>query len=1124
MPDNHDFPEINPEDNNKEELTQKHPRPSSSEVTEDIDLDEIRASDDPRLHDDYDPDVDVPFDLPKMNNPDVDEYTYDKRNDPHAMRTMPHFREPGVPNPNETLVGTGGLDPNPDMQPYVDPSHSERTVMNLPRASSYDEQQTMANPNLSDAAYQRPSQQSAQNAQGAYVPSPPQQQRQAPSLPRRRRSHRKIFGLPSGCVFMFLGLMVTFCGGLTLFTIGAAAIFIPRIEAQWGSQVAEVDNYRAFESTFYYDRYGNSLYESFNEGRRDTVSYDRFPLDLINATVAIEDDTFWANIGVDLPATMVATMNYLGAGSGERVPGGSTITQQVVRNILFDFEYRNEVSVTRKVDEIIMAFFLTQRRSKQDILTLYLNEIYYGNLAYGAQAAAQTFFGKNVQDLTLGEAALLAGLPQAPVNLNPLNPDPEVQARVYNRWRLVLDEMLEEEYITAEERDATFRQGLSFVQPDLNNLRAPHFTIYAQDEFADLMLDLGYFAEDVASGGYRVYTTIDQNINNLALGAARTQVASLQSRNVSNAAVVVIHPITGQIMAMVGSVDYNNDAIDGRVNVTIALRQPGSTMKPFTYASGMELGMNAADVIWDTPVEIGIPGQPTYKPVNYDRAYHGPMGMRTALANSYNIPAVQTLRLVGVDYLLSMMRRVGISTLNEDASQYGVSLTLGGGEVSLLEFANAYGVFANVGTFVPPTSILCIVDSDENIIYQYANGCPQEAGRFTPTTVDKPSFGTQVMDPRVAFIITDMLSDNDARTPAMGSRSPLYTSNIGTAVKTGTTNDIKDNWTVGYTRNVVIGVWVGNNNGDPMVNSSGLTGAAPIWNSVMTNIYSDPNLINVFQIDGRLLPDLPNAPQGVSLQQICNVRAVRGGSTGCPGTINEWFLNSPAGVPDGNGNLIYPQQALAGNSQADYMQEISPDIYRVLAFPLNPGIAAGIQFQLSSGQLQPPAPLYCRVPPQLQQPALAAGAQEMTFIAGPSTSHNDAVQAERWAQQNNYAFLPTIECVDSLLVGGGGGNWGAPIVTAVIASPSGGQVVNNPVTITGTVQFDSSQADFWHLDIIGGEWTNWTPMGGIQTGSVVGGGLFSGNLPPGTYRVRLRLVKGGDFIQQPYEVSFTVQG
>lgn len=1123
MPDNHDFPEMNPDDYNDEEFTEKRSQAHSNDITEDVDLDAIRATDDPRFDEDYDPDEDVPFHLPKMDNSDAEQATHHPRHDSNAMQTMPHFREPGVPDPKETLVGTGGLDPNPDMQQFIDSAHSERTVMNMPKISA-PEQQTMANPNVADARYQRPQQQTTQNAQGHYVPSPPSKH-QNPQRPlARRRSHRRIFGLPSGCVYMFLGLMVTFCGGTILFLLITAAIFIPRIEDKWGSQVAQVDDYRAFESTFYYDRYGNSLYESFTEGRRDTVTYERFPAYLINATVAIEDDTFWANIGIDIPATSVALLSYLGAGSGQRVAGGSTITQQVVRNVLFDFEYRNEISATRKAEEIILAFFLTQSRDKQDILTLYLNEIYYGNLSYGAQSASQTFFGKDVQDLSLGEAALLAGLPQAPANLNPLNPDPEVQTRLYDRWRLVLDEMVEESYITQEERDATLRQGLNFVQPDLNNLRAPHFTIYAQDEFEDIMVGLDYTPEDVSRGGYRVYTTIDQNINNIALGAARSQVASLQSRNVSNAAVVVLQPLTGQIMAMVGSIDYDNDAIDGRVNVTIALRQPGSTMKPFTYASAMELGMTPADVIWDTPVEIGIPGQPVYRPVNYDRTFHGPMGMRMALANSFNIPAVQTLRLVGVDYLLNTMRRVGISTLSEDASLYGVSLTLGGGEVSLLEFANAYGVFANVGTYVPPTSILCIIDSADNILYQYENGCPQDSANFTSNTVDRRGFGTQVMDSRVAFIITDMLSDNTARSLAMGSRSALYTPNIGTSVKTGTTNDIKDNWTVGYTRNVVVGVWVGNNNGDPMVNSSGLTGAAPIWNSIMTSIYTQSGAIDVFQTDGRLLPDLPNPPQGVSLRQICNVRAIREGSSACPGTINEWFLDSPAGIPDGNGNLIYPQQPLVRPSQSDYMQEISPDIYSVLAYPLNPSIAAGLQFQLQSGDLAPPAPRFCRVPPQLQQQAIAADAREMTFIAGPSTAHNDTVRAETWAQQNNYAFLPTVECWDGAFVSGGDVGWGATIVTAVITSPANGEVVNNPVNIIGTVQFDSSQADFWHLDIIGGQFGDWTPMGGVGNNSVVNGGLFTGALPAGTYRVRLRLIKDSSFIQQPYEVAFTVQG
>lgn len=1125
MPNEHDLPELDSNDSENDEITEER----AGNVTESMNLDAVRATDDPNYEvDKYDPDKDVPFNLPKINDDADIQPTYDKRHSPNAMPTMPHFREPGVADPKVTLAGTGGLDPNPDMLPKVDMSHSENTVVNLPKAAQQAPPQasverpegnmTAPNPRLADSAYQRPSNQGQHSVQGHHVPVAPQRQngQSQKKLPRRRSRRRKILGLPSGCMYMFLGLLVTFCGGITVFTAGAAAIFVPRIEAEWGSEIDRVNDYRAFESTFYFDRYGTPLYEAFNEGRRDIVRYDQFPQHLIEATISIEDDTFWDNLGIDFAATTVAALNYLGAG-GERVPGGSTITQQVVRNILFDFEYRNEVSVTRKAEEIILALFLTQRRSKEDVLTLYLNEIYYGNLAYGAQAAAQVFFGKNVEDLTLGEAALLASLPQAPASLDPLNPDPEIQSRLIDRWRLVLDEMVEEGYITEAERSAALNTGIAFVAPDANNLDAPHFTVYAQNEFEELMTEIGFSPEDLSTGGFRIYTTLDQNINNLALGAARTQVANLQASNVSNASVVIIQPLTGQIIGMVGSIDYNNDAIDGRVNVAIALRQPGSTIKPFTYSAGMELGMTSADVIWDTPVEIPQIGQAPYRPVNYDRAFHGPMTLRRALANSYNIPAVQTLRLVGVDYLLSMLDRVGISTLT-DPSRYGVSLTLGGGEVSLLELTNAYGVFANVGTFVPPTSILCVIDSNDNIVYQYENGCPEESGNFTSNTIDRRGFGTLALDPRIAYTMTDIMSDNAARSVEMGSNSPLFTPNIGTAVKTGTTNDIKDNWTIGYTRNVVVGVWVGNNNGDPMVNSSGLTGAAPIWNSVMTSIYTQPGAIDVFRVDGQLLPDIPNAPQGMSLTQICDVRSVRDGSTNCPRTTSEWLIDGSAGVPDGNGGLTYPQQPLIRPSQGDFMTEISPDIYSTLAYRLNPGVAAGLQFNVSAGDLPPPAPLFCRVPPNLQNQAVAAGATNHVFVAPPSTSHNDRVRAETYAQQNGYAYLPSIECWDGAFDAG----FGPSIVTAVISSPTSGQTINNPLSITGTVQFDGSQADFWHLDIIGGAFPDWTPMGTAGYNPVSNGELFSGFLDSGSYRVRLRLSKDGNMVQQPYEVSFTI--
>jgi len=1059
----------------------------------------------------------------------------------HQQITMPVFKEPGVPDPKKTLPGTFGLDPNPDFaqantpaeptmrNPAVPSSQPPRkpaipaptaqhnTVPNsgvaqggVSRPGGHD-QYTMPNPQLADQRYAAP---------GGYTPAPPDQSG-TPSLPRRR-TRRRILGLRPGCLWMIAGLFVTFCGGLTLMVGAAAAIFVPRIEQEWTAQIAAVDDYQFFQSTFIYDRNGEQLWESFGEGRRTTVDYEQFPQRLIEATIAIEDDSFFENAGIDVAATFVAAMQYLGADPGEQTPGGSTITQQLVRNVLFDFEKRAERSIARKAEEIMLALVLTQSRSKQDILEMYLNEIYYGNLAYGAQTAAQTFFAKDVEELTIGEAALLAGLPQAPADLDPLNPDPEVQGRVDARWRQVLNEMVEEGFITDAERNQALSQGLSFSSPEVS-LKAPHFTVYAQDRLEDLMIDLGYTADDITRGGLRVYTTLDLRVNDVAQAAAREQVARLQSNNVSNAAVAVIKPITGEILAMVGSIDYNNDVIDGRVNVTTALRQPGSTMKPFTYSAAIERGMSTGDVIWDTRTEIGIPGQPLYEPRNYDGSFHGPMTMRTALANSYNIPAVQTLRLVGVDYLLEVMRRFGVETLNQDASQYGLSLTLGGGEVSLLELTNAYAVFGNQGSYVEPRAILCIIDSDDNILYQYENSCPE--GRMTDTTVDETGFGRQVLDPRIAYIITDMLSDNGARSTAMGSNSPLRTDGIATSVKTGTTNDVKDNWTVGYTRNVAIGVWVGNNNGDPMVNSSGLTGAAPIWNSVMNAIYQNPDFLTSFAVGGQLLQDQPQPPPGMSRREICDVRRLTDPSVTCGATITEWFLDGPAGIPDADGILQYPQQQIQGNpvpTSGSYIEEISPGVYKTIAFPIPDPIAASIQFDVGPGEKQPLPPKYCRVPVELI--SAAAGAQEMVFIAGPSTSQSDAVEAERYARQRGLAYLPTIDCWQDVFTAAVQ-SFGPQVTTAVISSPSSGQVLTEPVPVIGTVQFNRDQADFYHLYIQGGQFQDWTALGNPHQESVTNGVLEELHVPslqPGTYRLRLALVKGGDFIQQPYEVVFTV--
>lgn len=1072
---------------------------------------------------------DVPFHLP-MNDeldaaappqPEIEPDTssiWDQRNpaDQRNMPTMPIPREPGVPDPKATLPGSGGLDPNPDFM-IADP-HSQHTAPHQPvRLDQTAPHQAYVPPQSYIPAEH---QQYARPQQPVYaVPPAPPAQQQIPegAFPRRKAKGRGCLGCSPTCLGVLIGFIAIFCGGLTLLTLVISATLGARIENQLSARIAQVDDYKQFQSTFIYDRNGTLLYEAFGEGRRTRVPYSDFPQSLIDATIAVEDDNFFTNPGIDVPATLRAFAQYVGLAAGES--GGSTITQQLVRNVLFDFKYRAERSVQRKIEEILLALVMTQRKSKQDILELYLNEIYYGNLAYGAEAAAQTFFGKKVSDLTLAESALLAGLPQAPADLDPLDPDPSIQAAVEARWRLVLDRMVITGKITQAERNEALRQGYTLTSPNVS-LKAPHFTVYAQRQLERLMGELGYSPEDIARGGWRVYTSLDLGVNEMAQQIARQQIARLTGQNVSNAAVVALAPITGEIIAMVGSVDYNNAAIDGNVNVAISLRQPGSTMKAFTYSAAIENGMTPGDVIWDTPVSIGIPGQPMYTPRNYDGAFHGPMSMRFALANSYNIPAVQTLRQYGVEYLLQFMRRLGVESLGTDASRYGLSLTLGGGEVSLLELTNAYAVFPNQGSYVRATAILCVLDNEGNILYQYENRCPR--GSLTPNSVSVNALGRQALDPRIAFVISDILADNRARSAAMGSNSPLNTGSLRTAVKTGTTNDTKDNWTVGYTRNVAVGVWVGNSNGDPMINTSGLSGAAPIWNAVITSIYNNSGMLSSFTASGQI-PDQFNPPGGISLREICDVRSLRDPATDC-NRINEWMLDTPAGIPDADGNLQYPPapQPPAQRPGQPVLNPVSPGVYQVLAYRLNPAVASLIQFPAQPGQPTPPTPIYCQVPPDLA--GAAAGAQSLLFIAPPPVPA-DAAAAEQYARNNGLAFLPTIACSPDLLQGGGGG-FGPIVTTAIITSPAPGQVLTAETPIIGTVQFTADLGKFYKLEVIGGPFADWVTIGTTHTENVVNGqleNLYVPGLAPGNYVLRLVIVdNSGGFLQAPYEVPFIV--
>jgi penicillin-binding protein 1C len=854
--------------------------------------------------------------------------------------------------------------------------------------------------------------------------------------------------------------------------------------------VDDPNSQAGFETTFIYDRNNNQLWEIFGQGRRQRISLDQIPDYVIQATISVEDDNFYDNPGFDVSSNARAV--YQMARYRQVVSGASTITQQLVRNVVFDPEYRQERSVERKVEEIALAFVMTQRLSKDEILELYLNTIYYGNLSYGIEAAAQSYFGKSASELELHEAALLAGLPQLPAVIDPLNPDPDIQAAVIDRQYLILDLMVEEGYITQAEADTAKTRPLNYVSPEVP-LEAPHFTLYAVEELEALLADLGIPAETVADGGLQVYTSIDLEFQAIAQRAAENTVNQLRdAHNLTNASVVVIHPPSGEIMAMVGSVDYNNEVIDGQVNVATAMRQPGSTMKPFTYAANFELGYGAQTIFWDVETRFGVAGQADYIPLNYDRRFHGPVRMREALANSYNVPAVLALENVGVEYLVSFLQRMGTQSLSSESGRYGLSLTLGGGEITLLEMTSNYATLARGGAYVEPRAILCVLDKNERVIYQYENRCPK--GTITERSVLEYANRVQVMDPRVAFIISDILADNPARTPAMGANSPLNTGSLVSSVKTGTTDNFRDNWTVGYTSDVTVGVWSGNSDNSQMVNISGLAGAAPIWNAVITEIYRRR----------QMPPSVLNPPPGLNAIPICNLRTLSDPANSCS-TRYEWFLDSPPLVPDGAGNLVpaalTPPQALPLSEFGPQLYEREEGIIEVAVRPLDPNQQAILQSQNPGAAV---APRYCMVPVEVL--AQVPDAQSLLFIR-PPTNPNRHTNAYRYAANAGIPILPQFPCTGDTLVGFGPVDPGAQ---AIIVSPTNGQTVSGVIPIYGVVNYpDGLQFDYYKLEVRGGPFTDWTTMGNVHSNEVLQAEVlevfYAEALPPGPYELRLWL-------------------
>ena len=586
-----------------------------------------------------------------------------------------------------------------------------------------------------------------------------------------------------------------------------------------------------FETTRILDSNDNLLYEILdpNAGRRTYVSIDEISPYMIASIIATEDGAFYSHPGFNWLAIVRAFIQN--TRSGETVSGASTITQQVARMLVLDADEAAQRTYMRKVREALLAMEITRVYSKDEILELYLNEVNFGNLAYGVEAAAETYFGSSANELTMAESSFLAGIPQAPAVYDVYSNPEAIFSRQQDVLRLMYETSQDQDCIYVSNSDQKIcvssddaaKAAYEFVDYEFNapdvKIRYPHWVNYIRS-----LLEKQYDPQTIYRSGFTVETTLDPGLQDMALASVQKHVFGLSNLNVQSGALVAIDPETGEILVMVGSADFYNEEIDGQINMAISPRQPGSSIKPFTYLAAFENGWTPSTLIWDVPSEFtpsGLENDP-YEPVNYDERFHGPQTVRSALANSFNVPAVKALQYIGVygesdtegeDGLVEMAHRLGITDLKED--YYGLSLTLGGGEVQLLDMTSAYAVLGNAGNKIPPYAITRITDHNGNIVFEH----------------EDPA-GEQVIKAEHAFLISSILSDNSARTPSFGPNSVI---NLGfqAAAKTGTTNDFRDNWTIGYTPDLAVGVWVGNPDYTMMEGTSGLSGAAPIWAEFM---------------------------------------------------------------------------------------------------------------------------------------------------------------------------------------------------------------------------------------------------------------------------------------------------
>ncbi len=620
-------------------------------------------------------------------------------------------------------------------------------------------------------------------------------------------------------------------------------------------------------TTKIYDRNHNLLYKVYKNENRSLAKFENIPIQLRQATIAAEDKDFYTHPGISLRGILRAI--YKNTTNNART-GGSTITQQLVKNALLS----SEKTYSRKIKELVLAIRTENYYTKDQILEMYLNEVNYGGSAYGVEEASQLYFAKSAKDLTLSESALLAGLPASPTTYSPFGAHPELAKK---RQLDVLRLMYLNNFITKSQLTEAENALLVFA-PLKNGIQAPHFVMYVRSLLAEK------YGEDVVEqGGLEVTTSLDLNTQKLSQQILSEEIKTLDRFRISNGAALVTNPQTGEILAMVGSKDYFDIAHDGNFNVTTALRQPGSSIKPVMYSLALENGYTPSSIIDDSPVSFKVPGQPIYTPRNYDGSFHGKVTLRTALASSYNIPAVRTLANLGVQRMIERGREMGITTW-VDPNQYGLSLTLGGGEVKMTDMATAFGTIANLGTRIDLQPILKVTDYKGKTLEEYTCPFDLQSSNFNlqlqTSNLSLPSScpAKHVLNPAVAYQLIDILSDNSARAPAFGTNSTLVIPNKHVAVKTGTSNNLKDNWTLGFTPNYLVAVWVGNNDSSSMSYvASGVTGASSIWQKTMYALTRD-------------IPDKPySPPQNLVRVEICTLTGTRS-CPECPNKRAEYFL------------------------------------------------------------------------------------------------------------------------------------------------------------------------------------------------------------------------------------------